>query len=243
MKKIFLLMSLVFLSSCANFLMRQQCDKINWYQHGEEIAMRGDRVSNDEMVNSCRKADAEMSESKLDQGFKAGMNRYCQPDTVYQTGKTGVTLNMDLCDPGQMGTLRKRHAEGIYAYCKDGLNAGLSGKKYMNVCSADLEKSFIPAYRQGRKKYLSALVINNDAKLRELNVEIDRLTYEKRLSDGRLSSIPYVKPGDQDPYSEERRRLNDRTWQVGNQLSQKNSEKFKLDKENDEFKRELASLD
>ena len=242
--KIFILaFSVLILNSCASYMMRQQCEKINWYQHGQEVAMRGDRISNDEMVNSCRKAEAEISESKLDQGFKDGMNRYCQPDTVFQTGKTGEFLNMDLCDPGQMGTLKKRNADGIYTYCKDGMSAGLSGKKYKNVCNADLEKTFIPGYRQGRKKYLSALVQNNDSKLRELNVEIDRLTYEKRISDGRMSSIPYVKAGDQDPYADERRRLNDRTWQVGSQLNQKNSEKYKLDKENDDFRKELASLD
>ncbi len=205
--------------------------------------MRGDRVSNDDMVNKCRKAEAEMSESKLDQGFKAGMSRYCQPDTAFQTGKSGELLNMDLCDPGQLGTLRKRHGEGLNAYCRDGLGAGLSGKKYKNVCSADLEKAFMPSYRQGRKKYLSALVQNNESKLRELNVDIDRLSYEKRISDGRASVLPYVKVGDADPYADERRRLNDRTWQLNNELSSKNSVKYKLDKENDEFKKELASLD
>ena len=241
-KNLFLL-SFLFLTSCANFFIRQECEKINWYQYGQDIAMRGDRISNDDMVNKCRKAEAEMSESKLDQGFKAGMSRYCQPDTAFQTGKSGDNLNMDLCDPGQLGTLKKRHGEGLYAYCKDGLGAGLSGKKYKNVCAADLEKTFMAPYRQGRKKFLTALVQNNDAKLRDLNTEIDRLSYEKRISDGRSSVLPFVKAGEADPYMDERRRLNDRAWQLNNDISSKNSAKYKLDKENDEFKRELASLD
>ncbi len=241
-KKLFLF-SFLFLTSCASYFVRQECEKINWYQYGQDIAMRGDRISNDDMVNKCRKAEAEMSESKLDQGFKAGMYKYCQPDTAFQTGKSGELLNMDLCDPGQLGSLKKRHSDGLYAYCKDGLGAGLSGKKYKNVCSADLEKTFMVPYRQGRKKYLSALVQNNDSKLRDLNADIDRLNYEKRISDGRASVLPFVKAGDADPYAEERRRLNDRTWQLNNELSSKSSAKYKLDKENDEFKRELASLD
>jgi len=243
LKKILVLSSLLSMTSCASYFLKKQCEEINWYQHGQDIAMRGERVSNDDMVMQCRKVEAEMSESKLDQGFKAGMSRYCQPDTAFQTGKSGETLNLDLCDPGQLGTLKKRHAEGIYAYCKDGLGAGLSGKKYKNVCSADLEKTFMPPYRQGRKKYLSALVQNNETKLRELNVELDRLTYEKRISDGRLSVLPYVKAGDQDPYADERRRLNDRTWQLNSEISQKTSNKTRLDKENDEYRKELASLD
>jgi len=243
LKKILVLSSLLLTTSCASYFLKKQCEEINWYQRGEEIAMRGERISNDDMVTRCRKVEAEMSESKLDQGFKAGMSRYCQPDTAFQTGKSGETLNLDMCDSGQMGSLKKRHAEGIYAYCKDGLGAGLSGKKYKNVCSADLEKTFMPPYRQGRKKYLSALVQNNETKLRELNVEIDRLTYEKRISDGRLSVLPYVKTGEQDPYAEERRRLGDRTWQLNSEISQKSVIKTRLDKENDDFKRELASLD
>lgn len=230
-------------SSCASYFIRKDCESKNWYQVGEDIAMRGDRVSNDDFVNKCRKADAEISESKLDQGFKAGMSRYCQADTAFQTGKSGENLNLDLCDPGQYGTLKKRHSEGLYAYCKDGLSAGLSGKKYKNICSADLEKNFIPAYRQGRKKYLSSLVQNNESKLRDLNVEIDRLTYEKRISDGRLSTLPYIKTGEADPYAEERRRLGDRSWQVSSELNQKKSAKSKLDQENDDFKKELASLE
>jgi hypothetical protein len=234
---------MAFMSSCASYFVRQQCEKINWYQQGQDIAMRGDRISNDDMVLKCRKAEADISESKLDQGFKAGMALYCQPDTAYQTGKAGDTLNMDLCDPGQAGTLHKRHAEGIYAYCKDGLSAGLSGKKYKNVCSADLEKTFIGPYRQGRKKYLTNMVQNNDTKLRDLNAELDRLTYEKRISDGRLAVLPYVKAGDQDPYADERNRLNNRTWQLNNEISQKTGEKSRLDQENDGFRKELASLD
>ena len=243
LKNALVLCSLLSMTSCASYFLKKQCEEINWYQHGQDIAMRGERISSDDMVMQCRKVEAEMSESKLDQGFKAGMSRYCQPDTAFQTGKSGETLNLDLCDPGQLGTLKKRHAEGIYAYCKDGLGAGLSGKKYKNVCSADLEKAFMPPYRQGRKKYLSALVQNNETKLRELNVEIDRLTYEKRISDGRLSVLPYVKAGDQDPYADERRRLNDRTWQLNSELSQKTTVKTRLDKENDDYRKELASLD
>ena len=84
MFKILFLLSFLFLTSCANFFIRQECEKINWYQYGQDIAMRGDRVSNDDMVNKCRKAEAEMSESKLDQGFKAGMSRYCQPEPLFK---------------------------------------------------------------------------------------------------------------------------------------------------------------
>ena len=67
--KNFFLIGVLFFSSCANYFMRQQCEKYNWYQLGYDAAMRGERISNDEKVNACRKAEAEISESQLDVGF------------------------------------------------------------------------------------------------------------------------------------------------------------------------------
>ncbi len=231
------------LTSCTSFMIRQECDKINWYQHGQDIAMRGERISNDEMVMKCRRADAEMSESKLDQGFKAGMSLYCQPDTVFQTGKIGDNFNSEFCDTSNMNLLKKRHAEGVIAYCKAGLTAGLSGRKYKNICAADLEKSFMPEYRKGRKKYLSTLLQTDESKRRQLSYEVDRLSLEKRQNDSRLSAIPFVNSAAEDPYARERQRLSDLGWSLSSEISRKNSAKNILDKQIDDYQKELATLD
>ena len=95
LRSLLLAVSLLVLSSCSSYMIRKECEKLNWYQVGFDAAMRGDRISNDDSVSRCRKADAEMSESQLDVGFKAGMSKYCQPDTVFQTGKNGDLFNTD----------------------------------------------------------------------------------------------------------------------------------------------------
>ena len=236
-------LSSLLLISCTSYFVRKDCEKKNWYQIGYDAALRGDRISNDDTVNTCRKVDAEISESQLDVGFKAGMSRYCQPDGVFQTGKNGDLFNTDFCEPGQLSMLRQKHHDGLKAFCTDGMTAGLSGKKYKNVCETNLEKGFLPEYRKGRKKYLQGMIQNTEVKVRDSLVELDRLSFEKRITDNRLSALPYAKAGDQDPYSSERSSLSNRSWSLGSQINQLTVEKTKLQNELDTYKQEVVTLD
>lgn len=242
-QKLVLISIFVFLfSSCTNFFIRQQCDKLNWYQLGYDAALRGERISNDPQVSQCRKAEAEISESQLDVGFKAGMARYCQPETAFQTGKQGDTLNSDFCEQNILGLLKRKFNEGNVAYCSDGQTAGQSGKKYKNVCTAELEKKFMPDYKIGRKKYLTNLLTLAESKKREASVEISRLSTMKSSIDRRLSFIPYVKPGDNDPYAGDRSSLNSQASSLGSQLSDLNYKQNTYNQQITEYQTELATL-
>lgn len=243
MTRLALTLLALLLVSCSSYFVRKECDQLNWYQVGFDAALRGERISNDPQVNRCRKAEAEISESQLDLGFKAGMSRYCQPDGAYQTGKNGETFNLDFCETGSHPVLRKKHQEGLAAYCGDGMNAGLSGKKYKNVCPSELEKSFLPEYRKGRKKYLSGMIQNSESKVRELDVELDRLHYSKRINDNRLTLLPVAKSGEQDPFSAERSRLSNESWRLNSSISSTEQEKRKHQNQIDTFKAEIVTLD
>ncbi len=233
----------VSLTSCTHYMIRQSCAKVNWYQQGQDIAMRGERISNDHMTTQCRRAEAEIEESKLDQGFKAGMSLYCQPETVYQTGKRGDLFNTELCDTNGMGLRKKRHGEGIEAYCKAGSTAGLSGNKYKNVCPAKLEKAFMPDYRIGRKKYLLALVAINLEKQNNVNAQIRQLRSSEWTTKTEYRNLPTVKTGEIDNYSTKRMNLESELRSLSYQVSQKNDENSKIDKETEEIKKEIATLD
>lgn len=232
----------IFLLSCTSYFVRKDCESMNWYQTGFDIALRGDRISNDEKVNQCRKVEAEISESQLDTGFKAGMSRYCMPDTVYQTGKSGELFNTEFCDSSNMSLLQKKHSEGNKAYCTDGYSAGVSGKKYKNVCSAELEKGFMPTYRSGRKKYLEGKIQVADAKKRELALDLDKLSYEKRLLESRRSVLPLIASGQPDPYVSERSQLDSRLRNVESDISSKNYQRTTLDQEISEYQAEALTL-
>ncbi len=239
-----LFVSSVFLfSSCANYFIKKDCEKKNWYQVGYDAALRGERISNDPDVSQCRKVDAEISESQLDVGFKAGMSRYCQAEGVFQTGKNGDLFNTDFCEPNQMAMLKRKHQEGLDAYCTDGTTAGLSGKKYKNVCQAKLEKTFLPDYRKGRKKYLGGMVQNSESKMQMTQGEINRLQNQKRDVDNRLAFLPLLKIGAKDQFAPERQRLNDESWQISNAISNKNQELNRTRQEIDNYKQEMATLD
>lgn len=168
--------SVLLLSSCANWLMRQQCEKINWYQHGYDVAMSGKRLTGDERVQQCRKAEFEIPEQQLDVGFKAGMSNYCKPEIAYTTGKQGDFINLDLCDPGQATVLRQKHADGVKAYCAvgNGFTAGSSGKKYQNICPANMEEAFMKEYRRGRKSFLTAKIQAQEGEVRDLDNKISQ---------------------------------------------------------------------
>jgi hypothetical protein len=228
---------------CTNFLIRQECDKYNWYQLGFDAALRGERITNDEKVMRCRKAEAEISESQLDVGFKAGMSRYCQPETAYQTGKQGDTLNSDFCDSNVLGLLKQKHAAGNKAYCQDGLTAGQSGKKYKYVCSADFEKTFMPNFKQGRKKYLTNLVNMAQAKKQDYKTEMSRVNFEKQNITYRLSRLPLVQEGKQDLYAADRSALTNQEANINRQLNNLQFQTSTVDKEITEYQTELATLD
>lgn len=242
-RKIFSIFALLVLTTgCTNFMIRQQCDKLNWYQLGFDAALRGERISNDPQVSQCRKAEAEISESQLDVGFKAGMARYCQPETAFQTGKQGDTLNSDFCEGNVLGVLKRKFVEGNLAYCSDGQTAGQSGKKYKNVCSAELEKKFMPDYKIGRRKYLSNLLVLAESKKREASAEISRLSMMKSNIDHRLSYIPYVKAGEHDPYANDRNNLNSQSSSLGNQLADYTYKQNTYNQQINEYQTELATL-
>lgn len=173
----FFLISTLFLSSCTNWLIRKECEKVNWYQHGYDVAMGGKRLTGDEQVQRCRKAEFEIPEQQLDVGFKAGMSNYCKPDIAYTTGKKGDFINLDLCDPGQATVLRQKHADGVKAYCAvdNGFNAGSSGKKYQNICPANMEAAFMKEYRRGRKSFLTAKVKAQEDEIREMDSAVAQL--------------------------------------------------------------------
>ncbi len=96
MKRVLLFLLMLSLTSCASYFKRKECESINWFEHGKKVAMRGEWLNSDKTVSECRKVEAHIQESQLDQGFKNGMERYCSPTAAYMTGKGGDLFSRDL---------------------------------------------------------------------------------------------------------------------------------------------------
>ena len=163
------------LASCASYFKRKQCEQINWFEHGKQVAMRGEWLNADRTVMECRKVEAEVSETQLDLGFKNGVSVYCTEPRAELVGKSGDFYARDICEGPTITRLLQAYQKGNRDYCQksNGYNAGVSGKKYQGVCAAELEKNFMPEYKRGRKVYLSARVTD--------------LTFERQTLDSKIS--------------------------------------------------------
>lgn len=169
------------LSSCASYWTRKDCEKTNWFDYGQSVAMQGRRLTGDTKIVACNKAEAEIDEVALDRGFKVGMSNYCKPDTVFQTGKKGEFFNVDMCDGEQPRLLQKKHAEGVQAYCAkaNGYPAGSKGTKYNGICPKNLEDAFLVEFNRGRKSFLNTSIVNNENRIDEIEGEIRRLERDR----------------------------------------------------------------
>ena len=192
------LISSIFVTSCASSL-KKKCEATNWAQYGESVAKRGQRVSSDTFIQECEKEEVNIDRALLSNGYKKGLEEYCTPDFAYRLGKQGEFTSEEMCS-GWSGEkqMKSKHAEGVKEYCQaaNGVIAGTSGKKYNQICPKELEGAFIPLFNQGRKKYLSGLIVQKDGEVQDLDreigdldrkrsgiiMEIDRLDRDKTLS-------------------------------------------------------------
>jgi hypothetical protein len=258
------------LIGCASYFKRQECEKINWFEHGQNVAMRGDRLDADPVIAECRKVEADIAESKLDLGFKSGMQKYCDPANAYKVGREGDPFVRDLCEGPTIRQLMSEHKRGIVDYCKkeNAYQAGASGKKYRGVCTTAEEKDFLPGYRKGRKKWAEAMIHDKEALIKEKESQISSIERDKSSLEWQRSSLQSQKSslesqkmhyfGQSGPEAASHAAMFDgqissvdsqissvdsEIWRKRNALQEQEAAREKLRKEITELRVEMASLD
>lgn len=179
------------LTGCSSYFKRQDCENINWFDHGQKVALRGEWLNADKTLQECRQAEAHINEVQLDQGFKAGMQQYCSAPKAYQIGKAGDLFARGLCEGPSINSILSQHAQGIRDYCSkaNSVAAGASGKKYQNVCPVSLEKDFLPGYRRGRKKYVETVIKDKETQRQELGSALTNKQAELIMVQGELNNL------------------------------------------------------
>lgn len=243
------------LSSCSSYFKRKDCEKVNWYDYGFNVAMSGKRLSNDNFILECKKVEAEMSESQLDLGFKAGMSNYCKPEVVLSTGKKGEFFNAEFCDPGQAKFLTQKHQEGVLLFCEssNGYTFGASGKTYNQICPKNLEAAFLTEYKKGRKRYLNQSILENEQRINKLSQDSLRVKEEKTRYEYELRTVETVQlvksnntnanQQQNDPIENKRRDLNTKINNLSYQINSIESQKNKAQEEIYQLKKEIISLE
>lgn len=169
------------LTGCASYFLRRSCEKINWYQHGYDVAMSGRRLDADDQIRECRKVEAKMSDSELDTGFKAGMSKYCTGDNVFAVGKAGHPFSYDMCDGESAKKMKFEYENGLVEFCtpENGFRFGASGSIYEKVCHKNTEEAFLAQYRKGRKVFLTAAIVEKEREIQSLGEELSRLQMQR----------------------------------------------------------------
>lgn len=171
-----LLLPVLFIAtvSCSNYFTRKGCEKVNWFQHANDVAMRGQRLEEDERLKQCERAETDINSAELDRGFKLGMENYCKPDTAHAKGVAGDGFNYDFCDSNMTNKLRARHTEGIRKFCQPdfGYSFASKGGVYREQCPKDMEAAYLPKYRKGRQVFLRNKIASNEAAISGIDGEI-----------------------------------------------------------------------
>lgn len=178
------------LSSCASYFTRKECESTNWFDYGQKVALDGRRLTGDDFITQCQQAETDVAEADLDRGFKAGLEKYCEPDTVYQIGKNGKFFSTEMCVGENLTLLRAKHQAGVQEYCQksNGYSAGASGEVYSKICPAALEANFLPEFKRGRKKYLNTVIAQDEQEASRLSGEVSRLQSQVNLRNSELQS-------------------------------------------------------
>lgn len=246
MKLFLVLISLILLSSCSSYFKRQSCESTNWFEYGEKVALEGRRLSGDQFILECNTAEADVDESGLDRGFKAGMQKYCLPETVYQTGRSGRFFTEEMCTGSGLNNLRTQHRVGVLEYCQksNGYNAGAVGNPYNKICPVDLERAFLPEFNRGRKRYLATVVSQNNSQINELNSQMSKslneVSYKKGLRLGLEARLASNKANAE--LDQQVRGLNSEIYSLESSINATRSKIENLKSKNRQFEIEMVQL-
>jgi hypothetical protein len=256
MKYILNLLLLIYLIGCVSYFKRKECEQVNWYEYGHQIAMSGKILESDKFLNDCRKAEADIGESKLDLGYKAGRDVYCTMDGIYNTGKNGHPFSYELCDHLSRQKVKSRHLEGLAVFCKpeNAYSFAAKGGVYEKVCPEEKELIFLKEYNKGRKVFLDASIKSNEIEIVDLDKNILRLQSDKEFKMLRLSRLPLAPPVNQtlkpsdarlgvvDVYKQERERMQNELNSIQDHIRVLEDKSEKLKEEDRVMRQELLSL-
>ncbi len=236
---------------------RKECEKIHWYNRGFENAMNGKRLDSDSEIQACLGVEALIRHDQLDQGFKAGMAKYCLKDTAYQKGREGVFFNFEFCGQNT-NALRNRHTEGVLAFCdsKNGYRVGTRGYEYKNICPKSLEAKFLSQYRKGRIVYLESQIESHQSQIRELVRSTRDMKRKQRNLQSQLRYLPrnrvkvierrskdkIVRYEEDDSTNMERDRLNWEIRRINGKIQDNDRLESRLRQKIGSFKSEIRSL-
>lgn len=179
-------------TSCSSYFTRKGCEKVNWFQHAHDVAMRGLRLGEDSRLRECEKAETEINSAELDRGFKSGMANYCKLETAHEKGANGDSFNYEFCESNLIPKLKTRHFEGLKKFCAPDFAFSFASKGgiYKEQCPKDMTAAYMPKYRKGRQVYLRNKIASNESQVLAMDSEIQSEQQRANQITHRIASLP-----------------------------------------------------
>lgn len=168
--RFFGLFSFFLLSACANWALKERCEKTNWFEYSQSVAVEGRYLEEDGFIKDCKSVDR-ISAQQTDLGFKLGREKMCQYDEIFKRGREGTPVFFKFCDGLEPARMQQRFEQGLREFCTPTVayTYGKSGKIYHKVCTASEEKTFLPQYHKGRREYLIDLISSLEKEFKKLH--------------------------------------------------------------------------
>ncbi len=183
------------LTGCASYFKKRSCEKTNWYEFGEKVALSGKWLNSNQSLNECRKLEADVDESELDKGFKSGVSQYCTIKNAEYNGRIGGKFSEDICNGPQLNSLVQSYNKGLMFFCskENALEVGLSGKQYENNCPTNMEKNFLVGYKKGRLVWAKQSLENKTNELSSIEKELPFQKQSVSLSEHEVRILENMK--------------------------------------------------
>jgi hypothetical protein len=179
------------ISGCANWALKERCEKTNWFEYARDVANGGNYLEEDAFIKECKGLDR-INSQQIDIGFKLGREKMCSYDEIYTRGKSGTPVFFKFCDGLQPQLMKSKHEEGLRIFCRreNGYPVGKSGSIYQNLCKPQEDKTFVPEYLRGRKDYLTGMIASLESRAAQLRADQDTLLIRESQNSTNLNKIP-----------------------------------------------------
>jgi Protein of unknown function (DUF2799) len=192
-------------SSCANYMLKERCEKTNWFNYSQDVAYSGKYLEEDGFIKDCKGVER-ISAQQIDLGFKLGREKMCTYDEMYRRGKEGQPVYFDFCDALSKSQMKLKYDDGLKIFCTEpnGLVYGKSGAVYLKVCPITSEIPFMNGYRPGRSQYLNLLIVKKKSEIIQLESSYVELIRRETTVNTQYNLIPSGQVcGNREVYNEE----------------------------------------
>ena len=140
MKKLFITLTLLALSSCTT-LSKKECENITWQNEGYKAAIAGERAG--DRVNSFKrlcteKHKVEINSENFISGYKQGLEKYCSKSNLYEKGLKGESYK-GICDATATPEVKTSFADGRVKYLEQRVSDLEYEVQRLNSANSDLQ--------------------------------------------------------------------------------------------------------